>query len=197
MVQQQIREHIEHFSVPTSQISLYGKIKFRVTNAVCDTIRIYYSSGLSGFGDLILLNNPIENEWYEISNINAGIPSETTGALFISHIYADAATSDNKELQIQYILVVDETTDLGSGKEYTETQMDTILNYNYPDIAWFDGQVTILSLGLNDDKVFSSKDGVVGLYDLTDITDSILTPLKNKKIVNFGDSIFGESKTTN
>lgn len=106
----------------------YIKLKERVTNASCLSLRGYIGGALA-----TLLTSPTMNTWYTASTTITAV--STNDVIQLYHYYADAATASGKVMEAQQVLAIDLTATFGAGNEPTTAQMDTIMA-GYPN-SWF------------------------------------------------------------
>jgi hypothetical protein len=78
------------------------KIRARVTNAVCNIIRVYVNQQL-----VTLQLSPTENTWYEKFVVLDSTLSTQTCRIY--HYYADAATASGKVMEVDYMMLIDRT----------------------------------------------------------------------------------------
>jgi hypothetical protein len=104
---------------------IYIRLKFNMTNAVCSSVSIRASaSGMTAQTGVLQLT-PNNGEVYTksaILTLVAGGSGNVTIQAF--HSYADAATANNKVLEITEIMAVDMTTD--GLTSYSQAQMDAL-----------------------------------------------------------------------
>jgi hypothetical protein len=110
----------------------YAKARVRVTNADCEMIVLRDSVGA-----LKQITAPVQNEWYDISEIKTGLSTQVN----VRHYYADAATANGKVMEIANVMVVDLTDTYGSGNEPDIASFEAVLA-KFSD-GWFDGTVSI------------------------------------------------------
>ncbi len=119
---------------------VYAKAKVRVTNDVCKAIRL----NLGGNYTQELIENPIQNEWYELSGIVSTMNDNATYYIGVQQLYVDSTTSAGKVLEIDGnygILVINLTEIFGAGNEPTKLEMDELMKV-IPN-GWWDGELTV------------------------------------------------------
>lgn len=118
---------------------IYSKARVRVTNANCLSISFALRYGTTNFPTAAYgnpqINNPVQNQWYNISSIVA-LNSSDTGfssdcIVLTQHSYADSATANGKVMEVQQAMAVDLTAIFGSGNE--------------PDIDWCDANISYVN----------------------------------------------------
>lgn len=118
----------------------YGKAVVKVTNSVCQNIRIRFGAGV---GDINIPTPTQDTEYAKSIVFTSGI-TLTVGDAF-THTYADASTANGKVLQVKYVSLLDLTQIFGAGKEPTKEQMDWLLAQKYTN-SWFDGTKELTSI---------------------------------------------------
>jgi lysophospholipase L1-like esterase len=94
------------------------------------------------------------------------------------------------------IIAIDLTEKYGEGNEPTQAYMDALTAM--PVGGWFGGTIGIAQVGINNGKVLASVNDEMVMAPISDvITVSDRSKLNNKVIVNFGDSLFGNSRPPN
>jgi hypothetical protein len=111
---------------------IYCRASMRVTNSSCTQLRmyIYKSGGTSQF--FASINNPVSNNWYVVNAVIT-IPSNFVSGdcyIYAVHVYADAATSNAKVMEVKEVMALD-LTEL-SLSDSTADQINTM----FP--RWFD-----------------------------------------------------------
>jgi hypothetical protein len=86
--------------------SVYAKIKYRVTDAVCLALTFEVRGSTGGSATISTTATPTVNEWYTVSAV-VPIGIGSTGVLrpYITATYADAAAANGKILECDYIIV--------------------------------------------------------------------------------------------
>ena len=114
-------------SKPPIGTKIFTKIKFRVTNADADTIRVFLRDGTSGFAYTtvpLTVALPNQNQWYEVYDFITTTQDFVNNLFIITdHVYPDVATENGKVLEIEYaiaVLVPDGIT--------TEDEMNNLLD---------------------------------------------------------------------
>jgi len=130
--------------IPIQTEKYYARTRTRVTNVLSTMLRFRFSDGITSF-DIRDINNPTENQWYELSGIWT-IPSSNPTRLRVQllHYYVDSATANGKSMQVQYTLVINLTQLFGAGKEPSATEMDRLLA-NFPN-SWFNGTQELMGV---------------------------------------------------
>ena len=154
-------------------LSPYIKLKVRVTNSVCSSIQIYWNKASPSL--ITTINNPVENQWYEISVKQTNVVS-TEGNLYISHVYADAETANGKVMEVQEVLVID--MDAHGLQNLTADEM----NAKFPH--YFNGTKSTNSV-----RVKSIGKNLMPSFDEWDIGDNLYVN-PNEVQVKFPNSFF-------
>lgn len=100
----------------------YIRLKFRVTNNVCTTIRAHIGGTLG-----IIQSSPTINQWYTSSSIITGVSSSPY--LTVYHYYADASTANGKIMEIQEVMCIDLTSRYGSGNEPSISECNNVFKH--------------------------------------------------------------------
>ena len=106
-------------SAPVIGRKYYIKVRFKVTNAVCQSVGISYA-GVS----YTLKTSPASDTVYEVSTVITA--TATTADFYIRQVYADASTANDKVLYAYDLVAIDLTTEYGSGSEPSASDMDKI-----------------------------------------------------------------------
>ncbi len=107
----------------TDKYFVYAKV--RITNSVCTRIRIIGE----GNSNLVHVNNPIENQWYELYTIRA---PQVYEPFILQHSYPDAATANGKAMEIDGNAGVFAINMTANGIEHwTEEQMLELCRMGY------------------------------------------------------------------
>lgn len=116
--------------------SYYVKAKVRVTNEVAKRIAmsIYDAPGTSIVEEVVF---PINGEWYELSGIITAKNTTSSARLLFQDLYTDATTQTGKVMEVQYVNLIDLTTNFGVGNEPNIEQTKKMMN-QFPNY-WFDG----------------------------------------------------------
>lgn len=171
----------------------YFKAKCRVTNP--DALSINFMLYNAGMGTIItpIKMNPVNGVYYTDSKIITATAGGAPGSIFnvyISNVYATAALSLDKVLEIENFIVLDLTRIFGAGNEPTNTQMDAYLAYYSPN-SWFDGTKTIAMAGYSNDKVLAEVNGVVKMASINELTTSAKMPITDTKNYFSTDNVEG------
>lgn len=150
----------------------YIKLRYRVTNAVCTKIRLFFGGVYQD-----LTSAPAMNQWYEKSVIL----SPTFGTFFIYHIYSNLTDSLNANLEVQYVLITDLTASFGSGQEPTATQLDQFV------LGYFSGVKDFVNLPASEKTLFDinkklevishSDEVLTSIYVMTSFVVCVILPL--------------------
>jgi len=112
------------------------KIKARSRSSLCTQIRARVASG---FTNKITIDNPVLDQWYEISVVYA---TTTNDGLLLTAVYSSAENSNGQSVEFQYVLISDLIA-FGTNTP-TAAQMDILMSY-FPN-SWFDGKADIVPL---------------------------------------------------
>ena len=106
---------------------IYQKVRYRVTNDDCLSIRFSNGGTVSGGATDIVHRSVSENVWYEQSHLHT--LGTGSGYLFLQilHYYVDTATAKNKVLETDYIMGINLTQTFGAGNEPSKEWMDRLI----------------------------------------------------------------------
>ena len=131
-------------TLPVNLSSIYfERFRVRINDDVCQSIEVNFDGSTGGTNKLIeILNNPSNGVWYDFA-VKDTLPADATGnfRVFIRAAYADAATANDKVMEMQYVSAIDLTTDFGTGNEPTVEEMDAIMSLY--ENSWFDSTTDI------------------------------------------------------
>lgn len=114
----------------------YMKARMRSLNSECITLRYRAFSG----GKDINVINPVVNQWYEFSDIAVNPYTVQVYPMSVYAIYADAATQNEKSLQIEFMMAIDLGVD-ASNPDYNLTKAQLESKYS----NYFEGTKSTLS----------------------------------------------------
>ena len=83
----------------------YTKVRFRVTNANCTSIKLRTNESADLNVEYI---NPVINTWYTVDKIFT--MSTTSTQFWLQHYYVDSATASGKVMEVDYLYAVNLTT---------------------------------------------------------------------------------------
>lgn len=144
---------INTYGVGSSNVT---KFRFRVTNSLCTSVRIFTGS------EVVVVTAPLENIWYDVCVIN----THSSATLAIYHRYADAATANGKVMQIDGtdtngVMAIPVTGTPYSA--YTADQMNVVVNEYFGGLK----SAESVSFGSRGKNIF---DGVVEIGDISSTT---------------------------
>jgi hypothetical protein len=107
---------------------IYITAKVKVTNAACVKTYIdFEGTTIVDTTNLVTVNTPVSNQIYTLSGV-ATITTQTGNLKFIiRHSYIDAATANNKVMEVQNVMTYFLSDNIGAGNEPTAAEMDDIL----------------------------------------------------------------------
>lgn len=101
----------------------YVRLKARVTNSICQSIRVIY-----GGVTAVIVSTPTINTVYDTGVVFTA--TSATAGLSIDEVYTSAVNAAAKELEAYSIEIIDLTADCGAGLEYTSAQMSAVFALN-------------------------------------------------------------------
>lgn len=122
---------------------VFKRVYARVTNSACTQLRFQVGAISEDIA------SPVQNQWYEIKNVNTMPNDNATMFVNVYHTYADASTANGKVMEVKQEICIEMGTDTSNPLyNLTASQMDT----RFP--SWFDGtqsvgDVTLTSVGVN------------------------------------------------
>lgn len=137
--------YIAQTTAPIIGHQYYVKIRLKVTNANCASLRFAF-----GGASAILQASPVANTLYEASAIVVATSTDANSKVY--HYYADAATANGKVMLAYDMIIIDLTLKYGAGLEQTKAFMDRI-----PNILCLQEVNGNVSLSINDYSVIGDK----------------------------------------
>lgn len=86
---------------------IYVRATVKITNNVCNNVRIYTYDGTNSVVAL-QVNTPVQNQQYILSGICTQVATGTI-AVFIKHYYPDSATANGKVMEVKDVICLDLT----------------------------------------------------------------------------------------
>jgi lysophospholipase L1-like esterase len=163
----------------------YTSVKVTPLSAVNNFSLVLYPTPSYAWSDYIAdLANPTVNQEYNLTSYIDGTLTDTTDLMFF-HVRAEYAIGTNPDsFLIYHPMMFDLTAIYGVGNEPTKEEFETKLNNN------FDGFI----IRLADDFIKTVPSKIESIETQLQSLGST-SHLEGKKIVNFGDSIFGSYET--
>ena len=128
---------IEQFLEPKKNHRYYIKVRVRVLEDNCEAIQVLFNNT-----NVIHFDNPKKNEWQEASVIY-DVETEGGGVLRVRQVYKTEEETLNSVLQVDKVLAVDLTDNLGKDYEVSHEEVNEIINLSGKD--WFENTAKILS----------------------------------------------------
>lgn len=194
---------------PISPTKIYTYAKTRITDANCQTMKLFTRYSNTGEATLIagvaIVNTPTINQWYEFSNIYEFKDTDTYWGnvpliVLGQHIYADAATANGKVMEVDGIAGVFAINMTALGIEaWSESQMLTAVqdgyfeNYKIFPSNYITDPISIL-LPITYEAIKLNEDAGTAFFDISDETDVVATPVK---IDHLRNGIEMENEVTN
>jgi hypothetical protein len=125
-------------------IYIYAKMMVTNSNAI--------SISISSYSKLIkTISNPIQNQWYDISEL---IQAGSTATLRLRHSYVDSSSSLNQELKVQNVISINLTS--LSIDHLTKTQLDEYFDI-YINGGYYEYDSLLNDLDMTDFIIISSS----------------------------------------
>lgn len=108
----------------------YIRANFKVTNSNCNSIQILFVVTGAPTTTLTLILTPTINTEYDLSavgTLNAGGSGNVEMRIY--HRYADAATANNKTMNVKDFLIIDLTSLFGAGNEPSAADCANIFKF--------------------------------------------------------------------
>lgn len=127
---------------------IFACAKVRVTNDVCEYIRIVTASG--HYDTKIV--KPVKDKWYTIALLQNAGRTENLNLMYFDHSYSDATTANGKVMEVKEVIAFDA---MEVFSEYPPMyKLLNIINYN----AWWEGEKEVIIGKIHEEKSINNAD---------------------------------------